>query len=100
MITLGETATTIRSKNAGPFWATIDIFFDNQPQFEYASQMLQTSIVATQLQVPEQELKRFDLIDILVIKISFPRPIVQGHISDRDMHGAQYAWLLSDIPLN
>jgi len=100
MTTLSDTSINIRSKNAGPFWATIDIFFDDQHHFEHASQHLQTSVVAQQLQVPEQQLKRFDLADILVIKISFPRPIVQGHISDRDMHGAQYAWLLSDISLD
>jgi len=100
MTTLAEVSKNIRSKNAGPFWATIDIFFDDKQHFEHASQNLQTQVVAAQLQVAENQLKRFDLADILVIKISFPRPIVQGHISDRDMHGAQYAWLLSDIPLD
>jgi hypothetical protein len=100
MTTLGDTSSNIRSKNAGPFWATIDIFFDDQQDFEHASQRLQTGVVARLMQVPEEQLKRFDLADILVIKISFPRPIVQGHIRDRDMHGAQYAWLLSDIALD
>ncbi len=99
MSTLTEQVASIRSKNAGPFWATIDLFFKDDVAFEYTASRLTTRAIAERLDLAEDQLKRFDLPDIRVIKISFPRPVVQGHIQDRDMHGAQYAWLLADIQL-
>jgi hypothetical protein len=97
MTTLVETARTVRSKNAGPFWVTVDIFFNDSAAFQRVSQLLNSESVATVLQVPVVELKRFDLADIYVIKFSFPRSVVQGSRFDRDMHGAQYANLVAAI---
>ena len=37
MKTVGELARYIRSKNAGPFWITMDIFFDDDSSFEQVS---------------------------------------------------------------
>jgi len=96
---LADLTKNIRSKNAGPFWVTIDLFFDDPTRYQQVSTALETTVVANMLQLEEQILKRFDLDDIQVIKFSFPRPVVQGHRGDRDMHGAQYAWLLEDIVL-
>lgn len=99
MAILSEVAKRIRSKNAGPFWVTIDVFFDDEFDFKMASDNLDSSVVASALQVSKEDLKRFDLQDISVIKFSFPRTIVQGSRFDRDMHGAQYANLLYEIEL-
>ncbi len=99
MATLINTAKRIRSKNAGPFWVTIDVFFDGKADFQQASERLDSSDVALALQVSQDDLKRFDLQDIFVIKFSFPRAIVQGSRFDRDMHGAQYANLLYGVQL-
>lgn len=49
--------------------------------------------------MPAAELKRFDIPDLRVIKFSLPRPIIQGSAADRDMHGAQYAALLEEMPV-
>lgn len=100
MASLSELAASIRSKNAGPFWVTVDVFFNDQESFDTTSGALQTRRVAEVLQVDQDSIKRFDLKDISVIKFSFPRPVVQGDRFDRDMHGAQFAWLLADIELN
>lgn len=99
MATLSEHAKAIRSKNAGPFWVTVDLFFDNESTFDAVSESLETQQVAEALQLQAATLKRFDLRDISVIKFSFPRHVVQGNRLDRDIHGAQYAWLLADITL-
>lgn len=99
MATLSNLAKRIRSKNAGPFWVTVDVFFEDSADFQRASKALDSSIVADALQVENEDLKRFDLADISVIKFSFPRSIVQGSRFDRDMHGAQYANLLYEIEL-
>lgn len=99
MATLSNLAKRIRSKNAGPFWVTVDVFFEDSADFQQACKALDSSIVADALQVENEDLKRFDLADISVIKFSFPRSIVQGSRFDRDMHGAQYANLLYEIEL-
>ena len=97
MARLSNLTHSIRSKNAGPFWVTIDLFFKDKNGFAAVSEILDTQAVAKVLNLEVHQLERFDLPEINVIKISFPRVVVQGHRLDRDMHGAQYAWLLNDI---
>jgi len=100
MGTIAELSAGLRSKNAGPFWITIDIFFATEQHYRRAVKGICTNQVAAVLQQDEASLKRFDLDSIQVIKFSFPRSIVQGHRFDRDMHGAQFAWLLNDIEVS
>ena len=97
MSTLGEKVSRIRSKNAGPFWITIDIFCDKEEVYKDVCMNLDNSKIAKLLRVKGQDLKRFDIEELNVIKFSFPRKIPQGHILDRDMHGAQIAVLLSEM---
>ena len=97
MSTLGEKVSRIRSKNAGPFWITIDIFCGKKEVYEDVRMNLDNSKIANLLRVKGQDLKRFDIEQLNVIKFSFPRKIPQGHILDRDMHGAQIAVLLSEM---
>lgn len=87
----------VRSKNAGPFWVTVDVFCGGPAAFNEVRRLLKTETVAQLFQTPTQLVKRFDIADLGVIKFSFPRPIVQGSRDDRDMHGAQYAVLLAEL---
>ena len=32
-LTLGEVASQVRSKNAGPFWITLDVFFGSESDY-------------------------------------------------------------------
>lgn len=96
---LGDRVVKVRSKNAGPFWVTVDIFCGNAEVFEAVKRALQTEAVAALFHQPSQLLKRFDIADLHVIKFSFPRPVVQGSRADRDMHGAQWAVLLAEFEL-
>jgi hypothetical protein len=48
---------------------------------------------------PVQEVKRFDIPDLSVIKFSMPRPTIQGSRTDRDMHASQYGWLLAEAEI-
>lgn len=93
---LGDLVLKVRSKNAGPFWVTIDIFCDRPEVFAQVRDGLSSREVAALYQVPEQAMKRFDIADLRVVKFSLPRPVVQGSAADRDMHGAQYASLLEE----
>ena len=99
MTRLADIVTKVRSKNAGPFWLTIDIFCGSEEAFERACTALSSDGVAAILQCPPDELKRFEISDLNVIKFSLPRPQVQGAIDDRDMHGASWAALIGDIDI-
>lgn len=96
---LGDRVLKVRSKNAGPFWVTIDIFCDRPDVYRLVRDSLSDAEVAGLYDVPEQLLKRFDIEDLRVVKFSLPRPVVQGSAADRDMHGAQYAALLEEYEL-
>ena len=97
MSTLGEKVKKIRSKNAGPFWITIDIFCEDKKIYKDVCNKLINSQISSLLMISEQDLKRFEIDNLNVIKFSFPRKIIQGDIFDRDMHGAQFAVLLSEM---
>lgn len=97
MARLADKVLRVRSKNAGPFWATVDVFCGDGAAFNEVRGLLKTEAVAALFQTPSQLVKRFDIADLGVIKFSFPRPIVQGSRDDRDMHGAQYAVLLAEL---
>ncbi|SCY72459.1 DUF4387 family protein [Paracoccus tibetensis] len=98
-MTIGDLVLKVRSKNAGPFWVTIDVFCGRPEVFERLTRTLRTEDVARLYQVAPDQLKRFDIPDLRVIKFSLPRPVVQGSAADRDMHGAQYAALLEEMSL-
>ena len=97
MSILGEKVKKIRSKNAGPFWITIDIFCGSEEVFKDVCLNLKNSKIANLLMINIKDLKRFEIENLNVIKFSFPRNIIQGNIYDRDMHGAQMGILLSEM---
>jgi len=94
---LSDRVLKVRSKNAGPFWVTVDVFCGTPDIFEQVRLELHTEAVAALFQQPSQLIKRFDIADLNVIKFSFPRPVAQGARTDRDMHGAQWAILLAEL---
>ena len=96
---LGEKVKKIRSKNAGPFWITIDIFCGSKVVFDEVRVRLDNVRIINLFKINGQTLKRFEIESLNVIKFSFPRQIIQGDILDRDMHGAQLAVLLSEMDL-
>ena len=96
---LREIADKVRSKNAGPFWLTIDIFCGSDTAFERIANGLSTDRVAATLGATPETIKRFDIKELNVIKISLPRPVVQGHATDRDMHGAGWAVLVAEMTI-
>ena len=99
MARLGLIAQKIRSKNAGPFWLTIDIFCGAGGQYPRINAGLQTSMVAGCFDTNPDLIKRFEIPDLQVIKFSLPRPTIQGDTKDRDMHGASWAVLVEDIEI-
>ena len=99
MAKLGTLVHKIRSKNAGPFWLTIDIFCHDFDNFSEISEQLPTAKVAALFGTNTSHIKRFNIAELQVIKFSMPRPHIQGVRLDRDMHGASFACLLEGFEL-
>lgn len=99
MTELGQLVQKIRSKNAGPFWLTIDLFCGSDAAYMQVVDSLSTEQVAKTFAIDAATIKRFDIASLNVVKFSFPRPQIQGSITDRDMHGASWASLLAELEL-
>ncbi|WP_417210465.1 DUF4387 family protein [Antarctobacter sp.] len=100
MSKLADLVPKVRSKNAGPFWLTVDIFCGAPEVYARVSGGLDTGRVAQVFGTDPATLKRFDMPDLNVVKFSLPRPEIQGTIFDRDMHGASFALILGDIDID
>ncbi|MGF6884430.1 hypothetical protein ABIA39_005665 [Nocardia sp. GAS34] len=99
--TLGELAHLMRSKNAGPFWLTLDVFFANDSDYQRAAApgALTAEMVADCYQIDPEDINLYRLPTLRVIKVSFPRPVVQGSFADRDMHSGQQPLPLANLAL-
>jgi hypothetical protein len=101
MHSLKTVARYVRSKNAGPFWVTIDIFCDTAAEYAriVAAPDLGDGAIARLYGVEESSVRRFAIEPLKVLKISFPRPIAQGSTGDADSHAGQYFVPLLDAPI-
>ena len=103
MAKLKDIAKLIRSKNAGPFQLTFDIFFDDPEIYRKVkdSEVINKDLIVRLYKVEvENVLLRFHD-NALAIKISIPRPAISGDIDDTDIYGGQqYAPFIElEIPL-
>jgi hypothetical protein len=99
MKTLGDFAKYIRSKNAGPFWMTMDVFFETKNDFDkiVALNVITPELISSLFGTPTDQVRIFLCDNVHTIKISIPRPVIQGSIHDKDIHAGQQYVLLSDI---
>jgi len=94
---LKDVCRHVRSKNAGAYWVTIDLFFDGADNFERfaESEALNADAIAVLYGADAALVKRFAVPSLHVVKISYPRATPQGGEVERDMHcGQQYVRLL------
>jgi hypothetical protein len=99
--TIGAVAELVRSKNAGPFWQTLDIFLPDDASYRLVAETpaLDEATVARLYGVPAESITIYRLPAIRVVKISFPRPSTQGGVEDRDMHAGQQHVPLAQLEL-
>jgi Domain of unknown function (DUF4387) len=92
----------VRSKNAGPFWITVDIFFHTPDAYDaYKNSPALGGEMFGRLFGVDVSLVRHHPVDRLrMVKISYPRPKPQGWYGERDMHGGQQFVRLLDLDLN
>jgi hypothetical protein len=103
MTKLADFATIIRSKNAGPFRLTFDVFFNDAARFNKVveTQTISPETVADVYCIdPEDIIGIYELPKINAIKISINRPIPAGDPSDSDVYGAQQHRPLSTLVID
>jgi hypothetical protein len=90
--TLGDLAIEVRSKNAGPFWITMELFMRDADGYRIAADetFLHEGVVAEVYRVDPASVQIFRIPSLNVVKISYPRPVSQGSLRDRDVHAGQH----------
>jgi hypothetical protein len=98
---LGDIAAVVRSKNAGPFWMTLDVFFRANEDFDRvrASGVLTAEKIGELYGVDPAVVKCFELPEIKAMKFSMPRAVVAGSFEDRDLHAGQQHVPLALLPI-
>ncbi|MDG6106329.1 DUF4387 domain-containing protein [Dactylosporangium aurantiacum] len=99
--TVADLALEVRSKNAGPFWVTMELFMRDAAGYALVADpaFLDEHVVARLYDVDAGTVQLFRLPDLNVVKISFPRPVPQGSLRDRDIHAGQHHVPLALLPL-
>lgn len=102
MATVGEICRYVRSKNAGPFWVTFDLFFKNRDDFDrYArSPALGAATFEKRFGADPALVKHFPVESLEMVKISCVRPTPSGSRVERDLHSGQMFVRLLDIELD
>ena len=92
----------VRSKNAGAFWVTIDLFFDGHDNYlRYReSEALGPAAIASLNGTDPARVKRVPVESLGMVKISYPRTSPHGGIVERDMHSGQQFVRLLDVELD
>ncbi len=98
---LKDVCRYIRSKNAGPFWVTIDIFFDTEEGYRRhrTDPAISVAAIAELYGVAVDQVRRFEIDTLSAIKMSYPRSQPQGGVLERDMHSGQQFVPLLDLAL-
>ena len=104
IILLGDLAKIIRSKNAGPFLLTLDVFFKNKVDYEKVkkSGVINKKAISKLYGISHKEsISIIEFDQASAIKVTFRRAIPSGNIGDPDIYGAQqYAPLYQvEVPL-
>jgi hypothetical protein len=99
--TIGDVAALVRSKNAGPFWQTLDIFCDGDDAYREIADPAVVSVetIARLYRVAPGTIRIYRMPALRAIKISFPRPAAQGGVHDRDLHAGQQHVPLLSVPV-
>ena len=99
-VTLGDLALEVRSKNAGPFWVTLELFMRDANGYHIVADenFLNEHVISGLYKVDAASIQIFRIPALNVVKISFPRKVPQGSLRDRDMHAGQQHVPLAMLP--
>ena len=99
--TVRDLLVSVRSKNAGPFSVTFDLFFGDRATFDevVASGALTPETVAPCYHLDPGVVRVFPFAPALAIKVSIPRQVPGGSPGDRDVAGGQQFVPLLALPV-
>ncbi|MEX2356657.1 MAG: DUF4387 domain-containing protein [Thermaerobacterales bacterium] len=92
-VPIQQLASVIRSKNAGPFWVSVDIMCDTREQFERLrdSGQFDRHKIARLYNLSSRRISEIIFFEPgLAITFNIRRRKPAGSPGDRDMYGAQY----------
>ena len=98
MENLSQLAYIVRSKNAGPFFITLDILFSERDNYERVKNagVITKQAISKLYNIPENIIEIYFYDSAFGIKITYPRHASAGDFEDTDCYGAQqHAPLLS-----
>lgn len=101
MPTIKEVCRHVRSKNAGPFWVTIDLFFDGEDNFKHYSESsaLGPALFERVYGADPKWVRRYPAPSLNMVRFSYARTSGQGGEVERDMHGGQQFARIMDVEL-
>jgi hypothetical protein len=99
--TLQDVLISARSKNAGPFTVTIDLFFPDAGTFHDVCRqgVINTEVVGELYGLAPERVRIFEFEPALAIKVSLPRLVPGGSPGDVDVAGGQQFVPLLGLPI-
>ena len=96
---LKDLAKVVRSKNAGPFYLTLDILFADQKTYERVKNSGAISIdtVCSLYGMQTGQVRIIPYDEAYAIKVTLNRPIPAADVADTDIYGTQQHAPLLDI---
>jgi hypothetical protein len=96
--TIDDVASVLRSKNAGPFFFTIDVFLPDKELFERVSDFLTVDRVAQAYRVPTSEIQGiYRLESALAVKVTIRKQVLADDPGNTDVIASQQhlplAWI-------
>lgn len=99
---LMDIARVLRSKNAGAFVLTIDVIFNTPEDYDrtVSGGALQAARIAAAYRVQSSDIQIIPYPQVLSVKVTLPRRVGSGDVSDTDVYGAQQhvPLMLMDLP--
>ena len=97
-----DTTRMLRSKNAGPLWLTMDLGFENAEKMQQIMDcgILRADTIAKLYGVPEELVKIIPYPVVNAIKITIPRTVPSGDLTDSDIYGCQQHMLLANLEVS
>ncbi|NVJ64159.1 MAG: DUF4387 domain-containing protein [Flavobacteriaceae bacterium] len=101
MAKVSDVCKHVRSKNAGPYWVTFDLFFKDEAHFAqyHDSPTLSPELFAGLYGAAPDTVKQFSVPSLNMVKVSYGRKTPQGGEVERDMHCGQQFVRLLDVEL-
>ena len=98
---LWQISKLIRSKNSGPFELTFDVIFKDRESYERvrAADVLNARWFAKTYRLTPEVVSVIHYDAANAIKITIPRPVISGDISDTDVFGGQQYGPLVDLEI-